>query len=442
MKIQLSDHFTYPRLIRFVMPSIIMMIFTSIYGVVDGLFVSNLVGKTSLAAVNFIWPVVMALGGIGFMIGTGGSAIVGQLLGEGREDKARRTFSLMIYVTVILGVLLTAFGLVILRPVAVFLGAEGQMLTESVAYGKILLIGTTAFMLQNVFQSFLVTAERPNLGLLFTVAAGITNIVMDWLLVGVARWGIEGAALATILSYVVGGVIPLVYFIVMRKGNLYLGACNIDWRALWKAFSNGFSELLTNLSLSLVNVLYNYQLLRLIGEDGVAAYGVIMYINFVFISFFIGYAIGTAPIFSFHYGAGNADELLNLRKKSVRLLTVTGIVMILLSEALSWPLTSIFVGYDADLFSLTLRGFILYSLSYGFCGFNIFASSFFTALGDGASSAIISFLRTLVFQLAVLLLLPLWLDADGIWLSVVVSEGLALIVSVLFLVTKRKRFGY
>ena len=442
MKIQLSDHFTYRKLIRFVLPSIVMMIFTSIYGVVDGLFVSNVVGKTSFAAVNFIFPVIMALGGVGFMIGTGGSAIVGQLLGEGRTEKARSIFSLMIYTTVALGGLLTVIGLLILRPVAELLGAEGEMLSECVSYGRILMIGTTAFMLQNVFQSFLVTAERPGLGLGFTVAAGLTNILLDWLLMGVIPLGVQGAAFATILSYFVGGIAPLLYFILCRRGNLYLTSCKIDWRALRKAFTNGSSELLTNLSMSLVNILYNFQLLRLAGEDGVSAYGVIMYVNFVFVAFFIGYAVGTAPIISFHYGAGHSDELRNLRKKSIRLIVGFGAVMLIASEVLAWPLTKLFVGYHQALFELTLRGFMLYSLSFAVCGFGIFGSSFFTALGNGGVSAAISFLRTLIFQLAAVLLLPLWLGIDGVWLAIVVAEVLATAVTIYFLIAKRQRYGY
>ncbi len=442
MKIQLSDHFTYGKLIRFVIPSIAMMIFISIYGVVDGLFVSNFVGKTSFAAVNFIFPVIMALGGVGFMIGTGGSAIVGQLLGEGRPEKARRTFSLMIYTTVVLGVLLTAIGLVILRPAAHWLGAEGKMLSECVAYGRILLLGTVAFMLQNVFQSFLVTAGRPDLGLWFTVAAGCTNILLDWVLVGIFPLGVEGAATATILSYLVGGVIPFCYFLFCKKGTLYLTACRFDGRALSKAFTNGSSELLSNLSMSLVNILYNYQLLSLVGEDGVSAYGVIMYVNFVFVSLFIGYAVGTAPIISFHYGAGNADELRNLRKKSLRLMTAVGIVMLIASESLAYPLTRLFVGYNQALFELTLRGFMIYSLSFLVCGFGIFGSSFFTALGNGGVSAVISFLRTLIFQLAAVLLLPIWFDIDGVWMAIVVAEVLATGVTFVFLAAKRRRYGY
>ena len=442
MKIQLSDHFTYRRLIRFVMPSIVMMVYTSIYGVVDGLFVSNFVGKTALAAVNFIWPVVMSVGGIGFMIGTGGSAIVGQLLGEGKTEKARSVFSLMVYATLVLGVFFTTVGMFFLRPIAELMGAEGELLSESLAYGRILLAGMTAFMLQNVFQSFLVTAERPNLGLAFTVAAGCTNILLDWLLVSVCKFGVQGAALATILSYVIGGVIPLFYFVLFRKRALYLTVCKIDFRAIWKAFSNGFSELLSNLAMSLVGVLYNYQLLRIIGEDGVAAYCVILYVNFIFISCFIGYAIGTAPIFSFHYGAGNSDELHNLYSKSLKLTAISGLVMVLLSIVFASPLNRMFVGYDEGLFQMTVRGFIICAIAYLFAGVNIFASSFFTALGDGLTSAIISFLRTLVFQVLALFLLPIWMGADGIWLSTVVAEALALAVSVIYLLVKRKRFGY
>ena len=442
MKIQLSDHFTYSKLVRFVLPSIGMMIFISIYGVVDGLFVSNFVGKTPFAAVNFIMPVIMVLGGMGFMLGTGGSAIVGQLLGEGREEAARKAFSLIIYVTLTVGVLLVILGEIILEPTAKLLGAEGEMLSYCLRYGRVLLLGTPAFMLQNVFQSFLVTAERPGLGLSFTVAAGVTNIVLDLVLVGLLPFGVEGAAWATNLSYLVGGVVPFVYFILHRKGNLWLTATPMNWRLLGKACTNGSSELMTNLSMSLVNVVYNFQLIRLAGEDGVAAFGVIMYVNFIFISLFIGYAIGTAPIISFHYGAGNEDELKNLRKKSLILVTALGLTMLALSEALAYPLTKLFVGYDEGLFDLTLRGFMIYSLSYAFCGLNIFGSSFFTALGDGVTSALISFLRTLVFQLIVLLTLPIVLGTDGIWLAIVVAELLALILTMVLMKAKQKRFGY
>ena len=442
MKIQLSDHFTYSKLLRFVIPSIGMMIFISIYGVVDGLFVSNFVGKTPFAAVNFIMPVIMMLGGMGFMLGTGGSAIVGQLLGEGREDAARKAFSLIVYVTIALGVALVILGEIILKPTAILLGAEGEMLEYAVRYGRVLLIGTPAFMLQNVFQSFLVTAERPGLGLAFTVAAGVTNIVLDLLLVGILPFGVEGAAWATNLSYLVGGIVPLFYFILLRKGNLWLTATPMNWRLLGKACANGSSELMTNLSMSLVNVVYNFQLIRLAGEDGVAAYGVIMYVNFIFISLFIGYAIGTAPIISFHYGAGNESELKNLRKKSLILVTALGIGMLGLSEALAYPLTLLFVGYDQGLFDLTLRGFMIYSLSFAFSGLNIFGSSFFTALGDGVTSALISFLRTLVFQLIVLLALPIVLGTDGIWLSIVAAELLALVLTMVLMKIKQKRFGY
>ena len=442
MKIQLSDHFTYSKLIRFVLPSIGMMIFISIYGVVDGLFVSNFVGKTPFAAVNFIMPVIMALGGLGFMLGTGGSAIVGQLLGEGREDAARKAFSLIVYVTILSGVALVILGEIILKPTAILLGAEGEMLEYSLRYGRVLLIGTPAFMLQNVFQSFLVTAERPGLGLAFTVAAGVTNILLDLLLVGILPFGVEGAAWATNISYLVGGIVPLIYFIVLRKGNLWLTAAPLNWRTLAKACANGSSELMTNLSMSLVNVVYNFQLIRLAGEDGVAAYGVIMYVNFIFISLFIGYAIGTAPIISFHYGAGNESELKNLLKKSLVLVTAFGIAMLALSEALAYPLTKLFVGYDKELFDLTLRGFMLYSLSFAFCGLNIFGSSFFTALGDGVTSALISFLRTLVFQLIVLLALPIVLGTDGIWLAIVAAELLALVLTMVLMKLKQKRFGY
>lgn len=442
MKIQLSDHFTYSKLIRFVLPSIGMLIFISIYGVVDGLFVSNFVGETPFAAVNFIMPVIMALGGLGFMLGTGGSAIVGQLLGEGREEAARKAFSLIVYVTIVSGIALVVLGEIILKPTAILLGAEGEMLSYCLRYGRILLLGTPAFMLQNIFQSFLVTAERPGLGLSFTLAAGLTNIVLDLVLVGIFPFGVEGAAWATILSNLVGGVAPFFYFFFNRKNHLYLTATQLNWRTLSKACTNGSSELMTNLSMSLVNILYNFQLIRLAGENGVFAYGVIMYVNFIFISLFIGYAVGTAPIISFHYGAGNEEELRSLLKKSVVLTAGAGLSMLVLAEVLASSLTLLFVGDNPILYELTRNGFMLYSLSFAVCGLNIFSSSFFTALGDGFTSAAISFLRTLVFQLVILMTLPIVLGIDGVWLAIVVAELLALVVSIVLLKVKQAKYGY
>lgn len=442
MNIQLSDHFTYRRLLRFVFPSIIMMIFTSIYGVVDGLFVSNFVGKTPFAAVNLIMPFLMILGALGFMFGTGGSAIVAQTLGEGKPQKANEYFSMMVYVVSICGLILTFIGLIFIRPISVLLGADERMLEYCVQYGRILLISLIPFMLQNVFQSFLVTAEKPQFGLFITVAAGVTNIVLDFLFIAVFKWGIIGAAVATSISQCVGGIVPLIYFFRKNNSLLQLTKTKINGSILFKTCINGSSELMTNVSMSLVNILYNYQLMRYLGEDGIAAYGVIMYVNFIFISIFIGYSIGSAPVISYHYGAGNYDELKGLFRKSMILIVIWNILLTLAAIASADLLSHIFVGYDAALMEITKHGFILYSTSFLVMGFNIFGSAFFTALGDGVRSAAISFLRTLLFQIVAVLILPIFLDIDGIWLSITAAELFAILVTACFLIRNRQKYHY
>ena len=446
MHISLSDHFNYRKLLRFTFPSIIMMIFTSVYGVVDGLFVSNFVGKTPFAAINLIWPFLQILGCGGFMLGTGGSALVSKTMGEGKPEKANRYFSILILATVVLGVAITIPGMFLMEPVTILLGADEAMLPYCVTYGRIILAAQTAFMLQGVFQSFLVTAERPTLGLIVTVGAGVTNMVLDFLFIAVFDWGLVGAALATITSQIVGGVIPLVYFLLPNKSPLRLIRPRLEAaegsRVILKACTNGSSELMTNISMSVVSMLYNYQLMRLAGEDGIAAYGVMMYVSFVFIAVFIGYAIGSAPIVGFHYGAGNHGELRSLLRKSLILTTAAGIAMLVLAVALATPLSGIFVGYDEGLYELTRRGFLLYSVSFLLAGFSIFGSSFFTALGNGGVSAAISFLRTLVFQVAAVLILPIFFDIDGVWLAISAAELMALFVTVAFLFGMRKKYKY
>lgn len=441
-KIQLSDHFTYSRLLRFVFPSIIMMIFTSIYGVVDGLFVSNFVGKTPFAAVNLIMPFLMILGALGFMFGTGGSAIVAQTLGEGKPEKANEYFSMMVHIVIICGIILTVIGILIARPISAALGAEGEMLENCVLYGRVVLLALTPFMLQNVFQSFLVTAGKPTLGLGVTVAAGLTNMFLDFLFIAVFKWGIAGAAGATAFSQVIGGIVPLVYFIRKNNSSLRLVKTKLNGSILAKACINGSSELMTNISMSLVNMLYNFQLMHYIGENGIAAYGVIMYVNFIFAAVFIGYSIGSAPIIGYHYGAGSYDELKGLFSKSMILISIWNVIFTAAAIALSGLLSGIFVGYDLALMELTKHGFCLYSLSFLIMGFNIFGSAFFTALGNGIVSALISFLRTLLFQIVSVLVLPLVLGIDGIWLSVVAAELFAVVVTAVFFVKNGKRYHY
>ncbi|MEM5780714.1 MAG: MATE family efflux transporter [Lawsonibacter sp.] len=442
MKIQLSDHFTVQRLLRFVAPSILMMIFTSIYGVVDGLFVSNFVGKTSFAAINLIMPILMGLGCLGFMLGTGGSALVAKTLGEGDRERANRLFSMLVYVTLAGGLAVVVLGQAGLRPIATALGAEGAMLEDCVLYGRIILLSQPAFMLQVLFQSFFVTGEKPHLGLAVTVEAGLTNMALDFLFIAVFGWGLAGAAVATALSEGVGGLVPLVYFSRRNSSLLRLIPAKPDWNALGKACSNGASELMTNLSMSLVNILYNLQLMRMVGPDGVAAYGVIMYVNFFFVAIFLGYSIGVAPIIGYHYGAANRGELKNLLFKSLTLLGATGCVLMVSAIGLALPLASVFVGYDRALLELTCRGLRLYSLSFLLVGLNIFGSAFFTALNNGAVSAAISFLRTLLFQLTAVFLLPIFLGVDGIWLAIVAAELLASGVTVFFLVRNNARYHY
>ena len=436
-KIQLSDHFDDSRLIRFVLPCIGTMLFTSIYGIVDGLCVSNFVGKTAFAAVNLIMPVPMLVGTVGFMLGTGGSAIVGITLGEGDKARADRYFSLFLSTALIAGIVLSVLGMLLLRPVALMLGAEGEMLDYALRYGRVLMLSLPTFILQNMFQSFFVTAEKPHLGFYFTVGAGCTNMVLDVLLVGILHWSVEGAAIATMLRQVVGGLLPVVYFL-----NRTNSRPQFEGGVLLKACVNGSSELMTNLSMSLVNILYNYQLLRFAGEDGVAAYGVIMYASFLFVAVFVGYAVGSAPIVSYHYGANNRKEVNNLYRKSLKLIGVVAVVMTIGSMFIIPHVARFFVGYDENLLILTTRAFRLYGLSFLIMGFNVYASSFFTALGDGVTSALISFLRTLLFQVAAVLLLPLLLGIDGIWLAVTAAELAALLVSIGLFITRDQQFHY
>ncbi len=442
MTIQLSDHFTYKKLIRFTLPSIAMMIFTSIYGVVDGYFVSNFVGKTPFAAVNFIMPFLMILGTFGFMFGTGGSALVSKTMGEGEMKKANRLFSLITYVSIAVGVVVAVLGIVFIKDIAFILGARGDMLKECVVYGRIILAALPFFMLQMEFQSFFVTAQKPKLGLVSTVVAGVANMVFDALFIAVFDWGVVGAASATALSQVVGGLFPIIYFSRKNTSLLKLTKTNYDAKALLKTCTNGSSELMSNISMSLVGMLYNVQLMKYAGEDGVAAYGVLMYVSLVFLGTFIGYSIGTAPIISYHYGAQNHSELKNLLKKSLVVISVLSFCMLILGETMAKPLSMLFASYDEGLLSLTIRGFKVFSFSFLFAGIAIFGSGFFTALNNGLVSAIISFLRTLVFQVAAILILPLFFGTDGIWISIVVAELMAVVVTIIFIVCLKRKYKY
>lgn len=442
-KIQLSDHFTYGKLLRFTLPSIVMMVFTSIYSVVDGFFISNFAGKTAFAALNLIWPFLMILGGMGFMIGTGGTALVSRYLGAGQKERARRYFSMLVEFTALLGLILTAIGLIFMEPIARFLGATEEMIPDCVLYGRIVIAFNVAFMFQNVFQSFLVAAEKPRLGLVATVSAGVTNMVLDALLVGVFRWGLAGAALATGLSQTVGAVIPMVFFLNRENGSaLHFCFTPMEAHPLLQACGNGASELMSNISGSIAAMVYNFQLLKFLGEDGVSAYGVIMYVGFIFVAIFVGYSIGSAPIISFHFGAENREELKNMFRKSYLLMAVWGIAMALAAYLLAGPLAKLFVGYDRQLCELTVHAMRLHCLAFLFTGANIFTSSLFTALNDGTVSAAVSFARSMVLQIATVLLLPGLMGPDGLWLAALATDTCALVIDICVLGGNRKKYGY
>ena len=441
-RIQLSEHFTYKKLIKFTIPTIIMMIFTSIYGVVDGIFVSNCVGSDAFAAVNLIMPALMVLGTIGFMVGTGGSALISKTMGEGKKEKANEYFSMLIYLLIIISIAFTIIGVILVRPVSSLLGADKNMIEDCVTYGRTLLIFLTPFVLQNSFQSFLIVAEKPTFGLIISIISGIINMFLDFLFMYIFKMGVFGAAIATGISQLIGAMIPLIYFAQKNNTSLRLKKAKFEWKAIIQTCVNGSSEMLTNLSMSLVNMLFNMQLMKYAGSDGVVAYGIIMYVGFIFSGTYLGYAIGTAPIIGYHYGAQNTNELKSLLRKSIKLIAITSLVMTGIAELSSKLLASIFVSYDIGLLEITTRAIKLFSLSYIISGFNIFSSSFFTALNNGMVSAIISFFRTLVFQIIMIFVLPLIFGLDGIWFSVVFAEILSLIISIIFFVFNRKKYKY
>lgn len=442
MQIKLSDHFTYSRLYRFTLPSIIMMIFTSVYGVIDGLFISNFVGKEPFAAINLIFPVIMLIGTVGFMMGAGGTAIVSKTLGERDGERANKYFSFIVYVTIVMGTALALLAFVFMKPLATLVGAKGNTFKYCVEYGRIVVAAMPFFMIQNLFQSFFIAAEKPKLGLWVTVAAGVTNIVLDALFVAVFEWGLAGAAIATSLSQVTGAVIPVFYFARKNTSLLRLVKTKFYGNVLLRSITNGSSELVSNSAASLVTMLYNYQLMKFAEEDGVAAYGVIMYVSFIFVAIFIGYSIGSAPIVGYNYGAKNSPELKNVFKKSTVTLLGAGVVMMAVSFIFAKPLSMIFVSYDETLLEITTRGMQIYSFSFIFAGFGIFGSSFFTALNNGPVSAIISSLRTLVYQVISILLLPIVFGLDGIWFSIVVAEALSFVTTWIFVIAKRKKYQY
>ncbi len=440
--IRLSDHFSLRRLLRYALPSIAMMIFSSIYGIVDGFFVSNYVGKMAFTAVNLIYPFLIILGSIGFMFGTGGAALISKTMGEKNIKKAKETFSLIIFTSVVLGIILSILGIIFLPQIASLLGAKDEVLTDCILYGKIILISLPFYILQYEFQCLFSTAGKPKFGLIVTVISGISNIIFDYLLVVVFSLGLFGAAIATMISQVVGGVIPLIYFFSKNKSLLHFVKFKFDIKSLLKVCSNGSSEFLSNVSSSLISILYNLQLLKYAGENGVAAYGVLMYVSMIFQAIFIGYSIGVSPIVGYHYGAKNTSELKNVFTKSMIVIFITAIIMFICGELLSEPISRIFVNYDDELLQITKNAFRIFSFSFLLSGMSIYGSSFFTSLNNGLISALISFLRTIVFQASAVMILPIFLKLNGIWLSIVVAELMSFIITFTFLIMKRKKYQY
>ncbi len=440
--IKLSDHFSYGKLMRFTISSIIMLVFSSIYGIVDGFFVSNYVGKTEFTAVNFIMPVLLVLGCVGFMFGTGGGALISKTIGEGNKEKANEYFSSIVYVSILVAIVLSLLGIVFLEPIAMLLGAEGDMLEYSVVYGRIILLALPFYVMQYEFQCLFATAEKPKLGLYVTAISGCTNMVLDAVFILVFKWGLAGAAIATAMSQFVGGVIPLIYFARKNTSLLKLGKFKFNGKIILKTCTNGSSEFMSNVSASIVGMIFNYQLMQYAGEDGIAAYGVVMYISMIFQAVFIGYSVGSSPIVSYNYGSNNNEELKSVLKKSLVIISIFSLIMFIAGETLSKPFTLIFASYDENLLNMTNKAFKIYSLSFLVSGFTIYGSSFFTALNDGFISALISFLRTFLFQLASLIILPLIFGLNGIWFSIVVAEGLALIVTLTLLIILKKKYKY
>ncbi len=440
--IRLSEHFTFGKLMRFTLPSIIMMVFTSIYSIVDGFFVSNFVGKTAFAAVNFAMPLLMILGCVGFMFGTGGSALISKFLGEGKSEKANETFSFVVYAAAASGTLLAVLGEIFVSPILSLMGAEGELLEQATLYSRIYLIGLPFYVLQFEFQCLFVTAEKPKIGLFVTLASGFANMILDAVLVMVFEWKVAGAAVATVVSMLVGGIIPLFYFGRKNRSLLKLTGCGFDKSVLFKTCTNGSSEFLSNVSTSLVSMLYNLQLMKYAGEDGVSAYGVLMYVAMIFQAIFIGYSVGAAPVVGYNFGAQNKEELRNVLRRSLVIIGIAAFLMFGAGELLSRPLAMLFVGYDAALMEMTDHAFRIFSFSFLMCGFTIYTSSFFTALNDGLISALVSILRTLVFQVICVIVFPLIWKLDGIWISIVAAEVMAIVFSFVFLKIKRGKYGY
>lgn len=447
METHLNEHFTYKKIFKITIFPIIMMVFTSLYSIVDGIFISNFANESSFAAVNLVMPFIMIVGGIGFMMGTGGMALVGKLLGEGNKNKANQTFSLVVYSTIVIGLIVSAISFFLIEPIVKAMGninntTSEEMVKEAILYGRILISCQVFFMLQNLFQSFFLVAEKSKMGFIVTLVSGITNAILDALFIGLFRLGVVGAACATISGYLVASIFSILYFKLNKNLVINLGKTKFNAKIILRSAYNGLSEFVNSISMNVAAIIYNIQLLRLLGENGVSAYGIIMYVSFVFVAVFVGYSIGVSPVISYNYGSGNSSELKNVFKKSIIIMIITGAFMVLFSELTAKPFSHIFSNNNQELLELSTLAIRIYSTSYIFTGFSIFASSFFTALNNGTVSALISLFRTLIFQVAFVLLLPLIFGDNGIWLARPFTEVASLTLSITFIILNRKRYHY
>ena len=442
MKVELAGHYGLRRLVKTSLPMIAMMIVTSIYSIVDGYFISNFAGSTAFAAMNLVWPALALISAAGLMIGTGGSALVSKTLGEGDTGRADEIFTMLVHIALIIGAILTVGLFIFMKPLVIALGAEGEMIPKAVMYGRIVVLAMPEFIMQMMFQSFYMTAERPELGTRMSIISGCINIALDALFVVGFKWGLTGAAIATALALAVGGIYPLCFFSSKKNETHLQFVCfsRIDWKAIARTCTNGMSEYVGNIALNIVSIGYNLQLMKYIGENGVSAYGIIMYVGFIFAAVYIGYNLCVSQVIAFNFGAGNRAELRSLLKKSLLLIGIGGVIMTALAEGTAPLLAKIFVGYDAELCSLTVRALRIYMLSFLICGFNMFCSAWFTALNNGLVSAAAAFARTLIFELGAVLIVPGIIGIDGIWLAVSIAEVLAVLMSATLILAYRKRY--
>lgn len=435
MNIELAGHYGYRRIVGSVLPSIGMVLITSIYSIVDGFFVANFAGKTGFAAINLTFPAIMMIGSLGLMIGTGGAALVAKIKGEGYPQKANRVFSMLVQFGVALGVVLGVALAIAAPAVARWLGADEPMMEDCILYIRLNMIGMPGFVLQCAFQSFYMAAEKPQLGTLMSAVAGVTNIVLDAVLVWALGMGVTGAAIATAAGCTIGGLFPVYYFASRHnKGSLRIVPTRIIWPYIGKACTNGLSEYVGSIAMNIVTICYNLQLMHYIGEDGVSAYGVVMYIAFIFAAVFIGYNIGITPVIGYHYGARDISEQRSLFHKTIIIISILGILMTITAELFAGQLAHIFVGHDTELTELTIHGMRLNLLAFLICGINMFVSALFTGLNNGYVSATASFARTLVFEMICVWLLPSIWGIDGIWVAWPIAEVLALLLCTLLVI--------